>query len=192
MKRFAILLMLPLAPLGATDGPHFGAAIGLTHPMGELRNNDALGTHFGLGAHVGLGVQGRLNESNELRGQLTYLSFPGHSFLASKGWPDYTDLQLGLDWIHGFRTLDRGPYMLVGASLNRFHVNLAGQFVGSSPAPSQTQSGALGVKVGGGFAFSRRFRLEGQFNQVQLKRYGSDGMGFTPAQWIQASAIFQF
>lgn len=192
MKRLATVLLVSFTALAASDGPRFGVALGLASPLGELRHNDQVGTHFGPGAHLGLGIQGRLNEANELRGQLTYLRFPGHGALAGKAWPDYADLQLSLDWVHGFRALDRGPYMLVGASLNRFQVDPGGPFAGSGPAQSHTQSGALGVKVGGGFAFSRRFRLEGQFNQVQLKRYGADGMGFTPAQWFQASAIFQF
>ncbi len=190
MKRTGLLLLLSLSASAASEGHTFGAVLGLTQAMGEMRHNEQLGTHFGLGAHLGLIAQTRLDEANELRGSLTYLSFPGHSFPASKGWPDYTDLQLGAEWIHGFRTLDRGPYLLAGASLNRFHVNPGGQWAGSASA--RTQSGALGVKVGGGFAFSSRFRLEGQFNQVQIKRNGADGLGFTPAQWLQASAIFQF
>lgn len=188
--KSACLLILSLTALGASDSPRFGVVAGLASPMGELRHNDQLGTHSSFGAHLGLVAQGRLNDQNELRGQLTYLSFPGHSLFASKAWPDYTGLQMGLDWVHGFRGLDRSAYILVGVTVNRFHVSPGGQFAGSTG--SQTQSGALGGKVGGGFAFSRRFRLEGQFNQVQIKRFGDSGMGFTPAQWVQASAIFQF
>ncbi|MBI3131849.1 MAG: outer membrane beta-barrel protein [Acidobacteria bacterium] len=188
--KTACLLLLSLTALAASGGPHFGVVAGLASPVGELRHHDQLGTHFGFSAHLGLVAQGRLNDRNELRGQLTFLSFPGHSFPASKAWPDYRDLQMGLDWVHGFRGLDRSAYMLVGVTVNRFQVSPGGPFAGSMD--SQTQSGALGGKVGGGFAFSRRFRLEGQFNQVQIKRFGASGLGFTPAQWVQASAVFQF
>ncbi len=194
MKRASLLLLLSLPTLRASDGPRFGLAAGLSSPMGELRHNQELGTHFALGAHLGLLGQARLNERNELRGQLTYSAFPGGGFVVKKTWSDYSVLQGGLDWIHGFRGLDRGAFMLLGISINRIHQDPRPH----TPPPGtpvngpQTQSGAFGGKVGGGFAFSRRFRLEGQFNQVQVKRYGADGLGFTPVQWVQASAIFQF
>ena len=185
IRRFILFILT--FPALAGDGTSFGLLAGLNHPFGELHHNQYLGTNSPTGIHAGVEIQTALNQKNDLRAQLAFYTFPGQRWDTVDQKNNYTNIQLSGDWIHSFSEAQQHAYFLAGATLNRFHADYNGSISGSA-----TQTGALGLRVGGGFAFSNFFRLEGHFNQVMVKRNGSTGLGFTPAQWFQVSTIFHF
>ena len=184
--RECILFILAL-PAFAGDGTSFGLLAGLNRSYGELHHNQYLGTNSCFGGHAGMEIEIPLSEKNDFRAQLVFHAFPGIRLDNVNQKNNYTNIQLAADWVHSFSMSKRHAYFLAGATLNRIHANDEGIFSNST-----TQSGALGLRVGGGFAFAKNFRLEGHFNQVMVKRNGTEGLGFTPAQWLQISTIFHF
>lgn len=175
-------------PLWSQSGPRVEVAAGVDRPYGELAHHEYLGCGSPLGFNLAAGLVGRFGTREAWRAHVTYHHFQGQRWKAVDQANDYDILQLGGDWIHGLESLDRDIFFLLGGHVSRFKAAYDGPLLHGS----QSQSGALGVRLGGGYAFSRAFRLEGSYNQSQLKRYGSDGLGFTPAIWVQVSAIFQF
>lgn len=52
-----------------------------------------------------------------------------------------------------------------------------------------TQSGRMGVRVGGGYSFNRLFSLEGHLNSVSVEK---DRLGYDAINWLAVSAVFRF
>lgn len=166
-----------------------GIQTGLTLPVGDLKDKEDFGTNNFFGAHVGGHLDFNITPHHQVRGEITYHIMPGTRFsgpLQVKN--DFKDLQFGADWVYNFTSPSSGGYFLAGANFNNFQVD----FDGVPGSGSSSQSGRLGVRVGGGYTFSRAFSLEGSFNQANVDKFGPDGFGFDTASWIQVSAVFRF
>lgn len=166
-----------------------GVYTGPSLPEGDLKDKSGLGTNQFFGAHVGGHLDFTLNRNHEIRAHLTFQRFPGSGW----GGPidaknDYTALQAGADWVYHFQGPRTGWYTVAGASLSSIKAE-ADSNVGSFSA---SQSGKLGVRGGGGYAFTPTFSVEGTLNQIFVDKNGSDGFGFDTATWVQVSAVFRF
>jgi hypothetical protein len=60
------------------------------------------------------------------------------------------------------------------------------------PDAEVTQSGRIGIRVGGGYTFNRTFSLEGHLNSVSVDKSGKDGLGYDSLTWLAVSAVFRF
>ena len=194
MRPTLTLAVLLAGSALSAQTPTFSLATGLSLPLGDLKDRADFGTNQFFGTHLGGQVTFAINSRHAVRAQLTYQHFPGSSwggFAASRN--DFGALQAGADWVYQLEQPYRGWYTLAGASLNQVkdswdYVNSAGRRVSGS----SSQGGKLGVRGGGGYAFSRRFALEGTLNQIFVDAHGGDGFGFDTATWIQVSAVFHF
>ena len=193
--RHALTLAALLAGSAlAAQTPTINLATGLSLPMGDLKDRADFGTNQFFGTHLGGQLNFAITSRHAVRAQLTYQHFPGSSwggFAAARN--DFGALQAGADWVYQLDQPYRGWYTIAGASLNQVkdswdYVNGAGRRVSGS----SSQGGKLGVRGGGGYAFSRRFALEGTLNQIFVDANGGDGFGFDTATWIQVSAVFRF
>lgn len=189
MRRIlAATLALAGMALAAQD-INGGVYTGLSLPVGDLKDKSGLGTNQFFGAHVGGHLDFTLNRNHEIRAHLTYQRFPGSGWGGPTDFKnDYTALQAGADWVYHFQGPRTGWYTVAGASLNSVKAEVDSN-VGSFSA---SQSGKLGVRGGGGFAFTPAFSVEGTLNQVFVDKNGSDGFGFDTATWAQVSAVFRF
>jgi hypothetical protein len=183
---FASLLASLTLSAQTIDG---GVYTGLSLPVGDLKDKSGFGTNQLFGAHVGGHLDVVLNRNHEVRAHLTYQRFPGSGWGGPADFKnDYTALQAGADWVYHFQGPRAGWYTVAGASLNSFKAEVdssAGSF-------SASQSGKLGARGGGGFAFTPGFSVEGTLNQVFVDKNGIDGFGFDTATWVQVSAVFRF
>jgi len=191
MNKSLVYLALALASTGLMGQTKIDGGIqtGLSLPVGDLKDKDQLGTNNFLGFHVGGHLDFNITDHHQVRGQITYHNLPGSRW----GDPvqfknDYTNLQVGADWVYNFTSPSAGGYFLAGANLNNIKV----EFDGTPGSGSASQSGKLGVRVGGGYNFNSTFSLEGSYNQVNVDKFGSDGFGFDTASWLQVSAVFRF
>ena len=192
-QTLAIALFLGGAALSAQDITG-GLHTGLSLPEGDLKDKSGFGTNQFFGAHVGGHLDFNLTTHHQVRAQLTFQNFPGSGW----GGPaddqnDFKVLQAGADWVYHFQNPRFGWYTVAGATVNSLKNDWetttgAGQRISSS----QSQSGKLGVRGGGGYTFNSFFSLEGTLNQIFVDKNGADGFGFDTATWVQASAVFRF
>ena len=194
MRRLlALSLVLTGAALSAQNITG-GVYTGLSFPVGDLKDKADFGTNQFFGAHVGGHLDFTLTSHHQVRAHLTYQNFPGSGWSSyGAGQNDYKALQAGADWVYHFQNPDLGWYTIAGASVNTIkndwkYINSGGFRVSGS----SSQSGRIGVRGGGGFAFSKSFSLEGTLNQISVDKNGSDGFGFDTATWAQVSAVFTF
>lgn len=180
-----------------------GLFTGLSLPMGDLKDKHVWGTGQAVGAHVGGYLDFSLTPHHQLRAHLTFQNFPGSNWETPFGFHNknaYTDLQAGADWIYRIQGPNRGWYTIAGASLNtmrneRDYILVTGPFTAPQAAQvrsSQSQNGRIGLRGGAGYTFNRSFALESTLNQVFVDSGGSNGFGFTNANWAQVSAVFRF
>jgi hypothetical protein len=181
-----LALLLTAASLSAQD-INGGLQTGLSLPVGDLHDKDSFGTNQFFGAHIGGHLDFNITQNHQVRAQITYHSFPGSRW-SSDVKNDYSNLQIGADWVYNFQNPSSGWYVLAGANINNMKVEY--NFPGVSGSASQ--SGKFGIRGGGGFTFTKAFSLEGSLNQVSVEKYGSDGFGFDTATWLQVSAVFRF
>ncbi|HJU84286.1 MAG TPA: hypothetical protein VJ600_08745 [Holophagaceae bacterium] len=170
-----------------------GLHTGLSLPMGDLHDKTDLGTNQFFGAHIGGHIDFNITPHHQVRGHLTYNRFPGSGWGGPDDWKnDYSNFQVGADWVYNFEAPDRGWYTIAGASVNSFkddyeHNTGVGRLSGTA-----SQSGKLGVRGGGGYTFTKNFSLEGTLNQVFVDKWGGDGFGYDTATWVAVSAVFRF
>ena len=187
------LLGLPLAAQGVTGG----LQAGLSLPVGDFKDKSDWGTNQFFGAHIGGHIDFNITTNHEVRGQLTYHSFPGSGWGGNRDYQnDFKVLQVGADWVYHFQNPSQGWYVIAGASLN--DIKRESEYWPNSgnnsfrTSYSASQSGKIGVRGGGGLTFNKMFSVEGTLNQVMTDKYGNDGFGFRTATWAQVSAVFRF
>ena len=193
MRRI-LATALALTGLGlSAQGIQGGVYTGLSLPVGDLKDKQDLGTNQFFGAHVGGHLDFVITPHHEVRGHVTLEKFPGTGW----GGPgdaknEYTALQVGADWVYHFDGPRQGWYTVAGASISSIKDDYEFSAGGFRYTGSASQSGKLGVRGGGGFAFTPNFSLEGTLNQIFVDKNGNDGFGFDTATWAQVSAVFRF
>jgi hypothetical protein len=202
MKK-AILALVCLSATGlvAQTRINGGLQTGLNFPTGDFAdkrdgNGDYMGVHEGLGIHFGGHLDLNFTPHNQLRLHVTVNGFAGkEQDIYTGGGYDGTRqngfgvVQFGADYVHNFTHPNRGGYFLAGASLNQ--VKATYKF-SNYPDPDASQSGRLGLRVGGGYTFNRLFSLEGHLDSVRVDKGGPDGFGFDALNWVTISAVFRF
>ncbi|HJV88795.1 MAG TPA: hypothetical protein VJ623_00705 [Holophagaceae bacterium] len=202
MKKLTLALAcLSATGLMAQTKINGGMQAGLNAPTGDFAdkrdgNGDYLGAHEGIGLHFGGHLDLNFNQHSQLRLHLTVNGFAGkEQDIYTGGFYDgtrqnaFSVVQLGGDYVHNFDSPSRGGYFLAGASVNQVKAKYD---FSNYPDPEATQSGKLGVRIGGGYNFNRVFSLEGHIDNVSVDKNGSDGFGFDSLTWITVSAVFRF
>ncbi len=184
-----LALLLTGAVISAQD-INGGLHTGLSLPVGDLSDKADLGTNQFFGAHIGGHLDFNITPHHQVRGHVTYHTFPGTRW--SSGWKnDYKDLQFGAEWVYNFQNPSAGWYVLAGAHINNLKVD-ADRDRFPYPSYTSSQSGKFGIRGGGGYNFNRSFSLEAHLNQVSVEKYGGDPFYFDTATWAQVSAVFRF
>ncbi len=202
MKK-AILLLACLSTTGllAQTRINGGMQAGLNAPTGDFADKrdslgDYMGAHEGLGFHFGGHLDFNYTQHSQLRLHLTVNGFAGkeqdiYTGASYDGTRQnaFSVLQFGGDYVHNFESPNRGGYFLAGASLNQIKAKYT---FSNYPDPEASQSGKVGVRIGGGYTFNRRFSLEGHIDSVAVDKTGPDGLGFDAITWVTVSAVFRF
>ncbi|MBI3129846.1 MAG: outer membrane beta-barrel protein [Acidobacteria bacterium] len=200
-KMILVLLCLSTTGLAAQTRINGGIQAGLNAPTGDFAdkrdgNGDYMGVHDGLGVHFGGHLDFNFNPHSQLRLHLTVNGFAGkEQDIYTGGIYDgtrqngFSVTQIGGDYVHNFTSPILGGYFLAGASLNG--VKATYKF-SNYPDPDASQSGKLGIRIGGGYTFNRRFSLEGHIDHVGVDKSGPDGFGFDALTWVTVSAVFRF
>ena len=89
--------------------------------------------------------------------------------------------QFGADYVYNAGSPSRGGYFLAGLNLNQVKAKAEFSYYGDSEV---TQSGRVGLRVGGGYNFNRVFSLEGHLNSVAVDKSGADGLGYDSLTWV--------
>lgn len=189
-------LLIAFALVGATLSAQTitgGLHTGLTLPVGDLKDKQDWGTNQFFGAHIGGHLDFILTPRHEVRGVVTFQKLPGSGWGGNSDFKnDYTALQVGADWVYHFQSLNQGWFTVAGASINSLKNETEYNAGGRRFSVSNTQSGKLGVRGGGGYTFNSLFSLEGTLNQIMVDKNLNDGFGFDTATWVQVSAVFRF
>lgn len=202
MKNLIIALTcLSATGLAAQTRVNGGLQTGLMLPTGDFSdkkdgNGDYLGAKDGLGLHFGGHLDLNFNPHSQVRFHITVNAFAGkEQDIYTAGIYDgtrqntFSIVQFGGDYVHNFTSPSRGGYFLAGASLNQVKAKATYTYYNDAES---TQSGRLGVRIGGGYTFNRVFSLEGSLNHVAVDKSGPDGLGFDAITWIGCSAVFRF
>ncbi len=179
-----------------------GLQVGLGLPTGDFADKktsqgEFLGANDGLGMHFGGHLDFNFTQHHQLRLIANINGF------ASKKQDIYDNLgfyrgtrqnafgisQFGADYVYNAGTPSRGGYFLAGLNLNQ--VKAKADF-SNYPDPEITQSGRVGIRLGGGYNFNRIFSLEGHVNSVAVDKSGPDGLGYDAITWVAVSAVFRF
>lgn len=178
-----------------------GLQAGLAIPTGDFADKktpsgDYLGANEGLGLHFGGHLDFNFTPHHQLRLALNAYGF------ASKEQDTYAGglydgtrqngfgiAQLGADYVFNARSPYQGGYFLVGLNVNRVKAKADYSYY---PDPEVTQSGRMGLRIGGGYTFNRLFSLEGHLNSVSVEKDGPDGLGYDSVTWLAVSAVFRF
>ncbi len=189
-------LLIAFALVGATLSAQTitgGLQTGLSLPVGDLKDKQDWGTNQFFGAHIGGHLDFIVTPRHEIRGVVTFQKLPGSGWGGASDFKnDYTVLQVGADWVYHFQSLNQGWYTVAGASINSLKNETEYNAGGRRNSVSNTQSGKLGVRGGGGYTFNSLFSLEGTLNQIMVDKNLNDGFGFDTATWVQVSAVFRF
>ncbi len=170
-----------------------GLHTGLSLPVGDLHDKADLGTNNLFGAHIGGHLDFNITPHHQVRAHLTYNRFPGSSWGGGfDAQNDYSNFQVGADWVYNFQNPGSGWYTVAGASVNSFKDEYEFNTGGGRVSGTASQSGRLGIRGGAGYTFNKTFSLEGTLNQVSVDKNGSDGFGFDSATWLAVSAVFRF
>ncbi|HJV23137.1 MAG TPA: hypothetical protein VJ505_04400 [Holophagaceae bacterium] len=204
MKKVILALAcLSATGLMAQTRINGGMQAGLMAPTGDFADKrdalgDYIGAHDGLGIHFGGHLDFNFTQHSQLRLHLTVNGFAGkEQDIYTGGFYDgtrqngFSVVQFGGDYVHNFDSPNRGGYFLAGASLNQ--VKSKYEFSNYNyPDDERTQSGRLGVRIGGGYTFNRIISLEGHIDHVSVDKTGTDGLGFDAMTWVTISAVFRF
>ncbi len=202
MKNLVVALTcLSAAGLAAQTRMNGGIQTGLNVPTGDFadRKNpfgDYIGAHEGLGLHFGGHLDFNFTPRNQLRLHLTVNGFAGkEQDIYTAGTYDgtrqnaFSVVQLGGDYVHNFLSPSRGGYVLAGASFNQ----IKSKYDFSNYIDDErSQSGRLGLRIGGGYTFNRLFSLEGHLDRVSVEKAGTEGLGLDSLTWATVSAVFRF
>jgi hypothetical protein len=199
MKNLIVALTcLSATGLAAQTRVNGGIQTGLMLPTGDFRdkkdvNGDPWGANDGLGIHFGGHLDLNFNANSQVRFHITVNGFAGKEEDYRGGFGtiqnSFSVVQFGGDYVHNFTSPSRGGYFLAGASLNQVKAKYT---FSDYTDEERSQSGRLGVRIGGGYTFNRVVSLEGSLNHVSVDKTGTDGMGFDAMTWIGCSVVFRF
>lgn len=198
MRSIALPLILLAGPglLAQSTAFDGGLQAGLNLPTGDFADKrtaygDYLGANGGLGLHFGGHLDFNFTPNHQMRLMLNANGFASseQTLFGSTQKNRFGVAQFGADYVFNAGSPFRGGYFLAGLNLNRITATyeLAGY-----PDVEINQSGRAGIRVGGGFNFSRGFSLEGHLNSVSVEKDGVDGMGMDALTWVSVSAVFRF
>lgn len=196
-----LALALSTALTAQTSTINGGMQIGLSLPTGDFADQKDRfgyfdGANKGVGMHLGGHLDFNLSQHNQLR-----LVLNAYGFASQKqdtyyaGYFDGTQQnafgisQFGADYVFNGTSPSRGGYFLVGVNLN--NVKATYKLTGS-PDLESSQNGRIGIRLGGGYNFSRLFSLEAHVNSVSVEKTGNDGMFMDSLTWVTVSAGFRF
>jgi hypothetical protein len=201
-KAFLALTLLAGTSLAAQGVPmNGGLQVGLSLPTGDFADKkDRAGTYLGANDGAGFHFGGHLDFNFTLHHQLRLIAnvngfaskeqdlFVGGLYQGTRQ-NAFAVAQVGADYVYNLGSPTRGGYFLAGVNLNQ--VKAKADF--SAFADQEiTQSGRLGLRVGGGYTFNRLFSLEGHLNSVAVDKDGADGLGYDTISWLAVSAVFRF
>jgi len=178
-----------------------GLQVGLNLPTGDFADKkDIDGTYLGANSGAGLHFGGHLDFNFTQHHQLRLIAnsngfASNEQHIYSGGVFDGTRqnsfgvAQFGADYVYNAVSPTRGGYFLVGLNLNQ--VKAKATFSNYFDTEI-TQSGRVGLRVGGGYSFNRLFSLEGHLNSVAVDKSGPDGLGYDAITWLAVSAVFRF
>jgi len=178
-----------------------GLQVGLGLPTGDFADKktsdgEFLGANDGLGLHFGGHLDFNFTQHHQLRLIANINGFASKKQdIYSAGYYDGTRQnafgisQFGADYVYNAGTPSRGGYFLAGLNLNQ--VKAKAEY-SDYPDPEITQSGRVGIRIGGGYNFNRLFSLEGHLNSVAVDKSGPDGLGYDAITWVSVSAVFRF
>ncbi len=201
-KTCLILSLLAATSLMAqsvrTNG---GLQVGFSIPTGDFADKktnggEYLGANEGTGIHFGGHFDFNFTPHHQLR-----LILNSNGFASKKQDIYFGGLyegtrqntfgvaQFGADYVFNATSPSRGGYFLAGLNINR--VKGTAEF-SQAPDAEITQSGRIGVRIGGGYTFNRLFSLEAHINSVAMDKSGPDGVGYDAITWLAVSAVFRF
>jgi hypothetical protein len=201
LTSFAFILLTATGLMAQPVRMNGGLQVGLGLPTGDFADKKSSGGEF-LGANEGVGLH--------FGGHLDFNVTPHHQLrlianvngFASKKQDIYSGglydgtrqnafaiAQFGADYVFNATSPIRGGYFLAGLNLNRIKAKADLSYHAD---PEVTQSGRLGLRVGGGYTFNRVFSLEGHLNSVAVEKGGPDGFGYDAVTWVAVSAVFRF
>ena len=178
-----------------------GLQVGLGLPTGDFADKktsdgEFLGANDGLGLHFGGHLDFNFTQHHQLRLIANINGFASKKQdIYSAGYYDGTRQnafgisQFGADYVYNACTPSRGGYFLAGLNLNQ--VKAKAEY-SDYPDPEITQSGRVGIRIGGGYNFNRLFSLEGHLNSVAVDKSGPDGLPYDAITWVSVSAVFRF
>ena len=196
-----LFLLVGTCLLGQSTTLNGGLQTGLNVPTGDFADKkaptgDYLGANEGFGLHVGGHLDFNFTLHHQLRLILNVNGFASkQQDIYSGGFYDgtrqnsFSVVQLGADYVFNAGSPTRGGYFLVGLNLNQVKAKADFSFY---PDQEVTQSGRVGLRVGGGYTFNRLFSLEGHLNSVSVEKNGTDGLGYDAVSWLAVSAVFRF
>lgn len=197
-------LVLPLCLIAGTSlmaqnvRLNGGLQVGLSLPTGDFADKknssgDYLGANDGIGLHFGGHLDFNFTPHHQLRLILNSNGFASKKQdTFSSGVYDGTRqntfgvAQFGADYVFNATSPSRGGYFLVGLNVNQVKAKAEFSFY---PDVEVTQSGCVGVRVGGGYTFNRLFSLEGHLNSVSVEK---SKLGYDAVTWLAVSAVFRF
>ena len=202
--RMTVLTLSLLAASGLmAQSVHLngGLQVGLNLPIGDFADKTyASGTYRGANSGIGIHFGGHFDFNYTPHHQLRLIAnangfaskeqdlFIGGSYQGTRQ-NSFGVAQFGADYVYNATSPSRGGYFLAGLNLN--HVTAKADF-SLYPDTEITQSGRIGVRVGGGYTFNRLFSLEGHINSVSVEKSGPDGLGYDAITWVAVSAVFRF
>jgi hypothetical protein len=179
-----------------------GVQVGLGLPTGDFADKKApdgeyLGANSGVGFHFGGHLDFNYTPHHQLRliANINGFASKQQDVYDQFGFYDGTRQnafaisQFGADYVYNAGSPSRGGYFLVGLNLNQVKAKAD---YSSHPDPEITQSGRVGLRIGGGYNFTRVFSLEGHLNSVAVDKSGPDGLGYDAVTWLSVSAVFRF
>lgn len=200
-KLFVPLICLTALGLQAQTRLNGGIQTGLMAPTGDFADKKApnghyLGAHEGVGVHFGGHLDLNFTPNHQLRFHLDALGFAGKEqdiyaggLYAGTRQNGFSLAQLGGDYVYNFDSPVRGGYFLAGLNLNR--IKAKAEFT-QYPDLEVTQSGKLGLRIGGGYTFNRLLSLEGHLNSIAVDKDGPDGLGYDAITFLSVSVVFRF
>lgn len=191
MRNLLLALAVATAPALVAQEITGGIQAGLAKPFGDFESKEPYGVKDGTGVQFGGHLNFHFNPQHTLRLHLDTFGFAGDSVRDAGQYRDntYGVLQFGADYVHTFGTLNRGPLFLAGVTVNKVKAKAEWDFL---PDAEATQSGRLGIRVGGGYVFNNWFSLEGSLNHIAVDKGGPDGFGIDTLTWVGATAVFRF
>lgn len=198
-------------PSKAKEGLDIRAGVigGLAMPFGSLKNSTGQGTNNNLGYNIGGHVDFNFTQHHQLRTSLIFGSFSGSEW--SQSYPkkhhpkliitdtqknNFQTLQVGADWVYNFENPDKGWYTVLGANVTNIKNNWDERtFVNDHPVSENSgtaKQNVLGFRAGAGYNFNKTISLEGTYNVACVNKDGSNGFGFSTANWLGASLVVRF